>query len=309
MLLKILSYNIQLCPTFVITQDNNKRAILISEYIGRNFSSLDIITFCEAFDAHSRNILLNGLIRYGFLYSSEVLDTDNFFYNGGVIIVSKHPIINTNFHIFKNSSGSDSLSNKGIVYSRILVELEYVNIFTTHLQAWEMSSEVRNKQIVELTDFIKYYNFDIKDIVIVTGDFNCDFKNIKKHSRNMFEYPNIISKQKYTLDSSTNSLVGIDGSDLKYDNTLRIGNKYIDDNENIVHSMSVKSEVLDYIFLLKNCRKPEKSCLSVVNVKTDNVYYFNIWKISWLSSWYSDKYFYTKDLSDHYPVLGEFEFS
>lgn len=296
MKLRILQYNIQLMFPFVIEEKNNHRSLEISNFIGTNYSDIDVITFCEGFDKAAREILILNLYDHGFKYTTPVIgDHDNCFPNGGVFIVSKYPILQTNFHIFKNCTGTDSLVNKGIVKAVIIKEYTPVHIFATHLQAWSDNITVRDRQIQELHWFINYFNIPKDDIVIVSGDFNTCIDHIEKHSRYILVQPKIVTSQKYTEDPSTNSLVGVDGGDPNIYKRLKSNpNSYPE---------SCKRYILDYVFYSSENRKPVSAYSEVIRPKT-KVYKIKLWKLGWLSS----VNLFTDDLSDHYPVLCTMEF-
>lgn len=91
------------------------------------------------------------------------------------------------FRAFNYSVLSDSLANKGVLYTKIRIRNSYVNIFNTHLQAsyfdsevvqWNSSVKTRMDQIDEIRDFIieiSERDMNIKDnIFLILGDFNCD---------------------------------------------------------------------------------------------------------------------------------------
>ena len=286
MKLKVLFYNIQFMFPFIINEASHDRAQKIANFIN-SMGDIDSIVFCEAFDKNARERLILYLYKNNFKYSTPILTTNNYFFNGGVFIISKYPILNYKFYIYKNSIGTDYFTNKGVVYACIKIKNKLVNIFGTHLQAWCSYNFIRNKQIIELKEFIKKFKFQSDDVVIICGDFNTSLKNIPK----IFVSPVLISKQKYSFDSSTNSFVGIDN----------IYTNHVLCNEKIEKH---KKENLDYIFNLLHTRVPEKSFTEIIPVKTES-YNIDLWKIGWFKS----INFTTKDLSDHYPVLNTFMYS
>ena len=192
MKLKVLFYNIQFMFPFIINEASHDRAQKIANFIN-SMGDIDIIVFCEAFDKNARERLILYLYKNNFKYSTPILTTNNYFFNGGVFIISKYPILNYKFYIYKNSIGTDYFTNKGVVYACIKIKNKLVNIFGTHLQAWCSYNFIRNKQIIELKEFIKKFKFQSDDVVIICGDFNTSLKNIPK----IFVSPVLISKQKY----------------------------------------------------------------------------------------------------------------
>ena len=97
--------------------------------------------------------------------------------DGGLIILSKYPIIECSAMTYSVSSGSDKLANKGVIYTRIKIgpsASDYIHVFNTHIQSHDYS-ETRLAQIRELIDFISEIIRSDKDYirpVLVAGDFN-----------------------------------------------------------------------------------------------------------------------------------------
>ena len=306
--LKILQYNVQLIHEIHINSENDLRAELIATEIGNKYKNIDIITFCEAFTQNSRIILINNLKKYGFNFYTPVLSVSNILSNGGIFIISKHPILNYKFHVYNSTNGTDSLVEKGIVKATFMIKNNLVHIFATHLQAWgnDENEMIRIKQLGELQNFIDEQKFHKKDIVIVSGDFNTSLKTIIKNTKN-FIFPKLTSKQKYTSDPTSNSFVGLDGGDSEcsdiYYNNINNSKENVY-KKNFTYCPCCPKEMLDYIFFVSKFKKPLSSENKIINIKTSNVYKFKLWRINWLNS--ID--FYTKDLSDHYPVLASFKF-
>jgi len=304
MILTVLQYNIQFMFKYIFDLDNKKRSVLIADFIGLNYPDIDVIVFCEAFEEESRNRLKFNLYSYGFKYSSAVLDdTNNYCFNGGVFIISKYPILYTNYYIYENSSGFDSLTNKGIVKAVFKKENKIVHVFGTHLQAWEKHRDVRNKQLLELYKYINRFNIPNDNIVVISGDFNTNSKEITKYTNYSLFEPKIISSQIYTSDPLNNSFVGLDGA-----NTINDCEK--EHYDKIINSVNIDSsctkcerEILDYNFYLEGKLAPFKCSSEVLNVKVIK-YLIKFWKLFW----FRPIDFYTRDLSDHYPVLSKFEF-
>ena len=97
--------------------------------------------------------------------------------DGGLVILSRYPIIAASSLSHEKSSGSDRMASKGAIYARVQVgpsSKDYVHVFNTHIQAHDYG-ETRLEQIKELMAFIQEIvqsdNGKIHPI-IVAGDFN-----------------------------------------------------------------------------------------------------------------------------------------
>lgn len=115
--------------------------------------------------------------------------------DGGLVILSRYPIIACSAFSFDKRSGSDILANKGVLYARIKIgpsAEDYIHVFDTHLQSHEYA-ETRQENMKELLDFvaeiIKPEEPDYRPIMIM-GDFNVDSD---VYSDNWMELSGIIS--------------------------------------------------------------------------------------------------------------------
>ena len=66
--------------------------------------------------------------------------------DGGLLILSKFPIVHNYFHLFETPAASDdAMSMKGCLYAKISLEKlggGHLHIFTTHLQASYLEEEL-----------------------------------------------------------------------------------------------------------------------------------------------------------------------
>ena len=97
--------------------------------------------------------------------------------DGGLVILSRYPIIACSAFSFKISSGTDNLANKGAVYARIQIgpsAEDYIHVFNTHLQSHDYA-ETRQEHIRELLNFmvmiVEPEGINCHPIIIM-GDFN-----------------------------------------------------------------------------------------------------------------------------------------
>jgi hypothetical protein len=119
------------------------------------------------------------------------------------MIFSKHLIIAEKEKMFRSDQiyGSDSLSNKGVVYAKFKKHDRIFHLFATHLQAWnsEKSQQVRSLELHSLAKFIEETPTEEGDGVILSGDLNINrYQNLlpyqKKQDNNWEwsdEYKNI----------------------------------------------------------------------------------------------------------------------
>ncbi len=100
--------------------------------------------------------------------------------DGGLVILSRYPVIAASGFTFSDRPGEEGRSQKGALYARIKLVGEpecFIHVFNTHLAAGDEEKywQHRNNQLKELGEFITNCVADTKDhSVIVCGDFNVD---------------------------------------------------------------------------------------------------------------------------------------
>ena len=196
--IKVLSYNIFLRPPPVHNNENDWKDERLADFI-KILDCYDVICLQEMFG--SFNNRKQELIKYAnksgmFFYCDSPSPSffSKFLVDGGLLILSRFPIVESEFRPFMYSVLSDSLANKGILYAKIRIGDCFLNIFNTHLQAsyfgstnyhWDISAKTRIDHIDEMCEFIKEVisdrGLDTDDKndghCLVMGDFNVDAHN------------------------------------------------------------------------------------------------------------------------------------
>jgi len=186
--IRILSYNIFLRPPPVhdkLSDYKDERVKLIGERVIPNY---DIIAFEEAFG--SLNKRRESLIEAGKKNGLEYHHSDasqsicNLKVDGGLLLLSKYPIIEKDKIEYPRGCHSDWLAVKGALYVRLKVgNNKHINVFSTHLQASyeeypppdSKAVKVRMKQALLLHKFIyKHMKNHENEPCFVMGDFNVD---------------------------------------------------------------------------------------------------------------------------------------
>jgi endonuclease/exonuclease/phosphatase family metal-dependent hydrolase len=198
-LIKVLQYNAQFYPGGLDTagklrltshRDRGQDSYRAREIARRiNAEGYDIIVLNEMFDNEDRELLINALRRQWAtagkqLYSYGPPDENHSLLginlgkdldeDGGVVIVSHFPIEPRQAHmlVFKDSTGEDSLANKGVLHVRLRRGNECIDVFATHLQAGKGDADaVRLKQLAQIRDFVRTHS-DPRIPVLLLGDMN-----------------------------------------------------------------------------------------------------------------------------------------
>jgi len=186
--IRILSYNVFLRPPPVHDNGSDykeERVKLLGERVIPNY---DIICFEEAFGSLNkrRSTLKNYGKKNGLNYSHSDASHSicNLKVDGGLLILSRYPIVEKDAMEYPRGCHSDWLSCKGALYVRVKVGAnKHINIFSTHLQASyeeypppdSKAVKVRMKQALLLHKFIyKHMKNHENEPCFVMGDFNVD---------------------------------------------------------------------------------------------------------------------------------------
>lgn len=182
--IKILTYNTYIRPPGITARGNDYKRERLNQ-LSTKINEFDIIAFQELFGSLSskRKDFLTKLTNFNHVY----LKKDCFLLNGhlidgGLCILSKFPIVQTESWIYTKSTSYDSLSAKGILYAKIKLNQseQYINIFTTHFQSDYTNNniktaQVRETQINELINFIKIIIQQNPYLTVLCGDLNIPF--------------------------------------------------------------------------------------------------------------------------------------
>lgn len=309
----------------LIRLKNIPKTIFNNNDLGRD---IDIITINELWcpdptcgklvcgNDKSGEIFINEMKKYGWKYNTGVLcSLDNSIIykqiGGGCIIFSKWKIEYYKKYVFKNCYSIDCRASKGAIYARILKEIDNsvivpINIIITHLQSNEgdKQQEIRILQLKELFNlFIKPLNIPKNEILLIQGDFNIDKKDSYQIEDILkCKIPNIIGNQLYSFDSKTNALVGRDGIAKEY-GCEEYYNKYL-------NCPCCPRFLFDYILYSKEHRLPLESNIKIIPLKNEKDLKYSLDISDGISSIIKSTKIkvINKDLSDHYPVVGNFLF-
>ena len=166
--LKVMSWNVFLRPG-ILSDGQMDRVSSIGNYL--IYSGADVIVLQEVFHRRARKRLLQELDDW-YEYHTSLGQTSFFGVSSGVIIFSKHPIIEEKFVSYSKSKGADGLAKKGVVLAKIRFGKQDIHVVGTHLQAGASSAakSIQKSQLVELANAVNLIGDS--SIVILAGDFN-----------------------------------------------------------------------------------------------------------------------------------------
>ncbi|CAD7924701.1 unnamed protein product [Amoebophrya sp. A120] len=285
---QLLAYNIWMMPSLItdvapkswnLSPVKPDRAIRIPEAIFscKKLQRLDVIVFCEAFCEETMPLISSRLRERGFLYDTIPPVLGRRFISSGIKVYSRHRIEETASEIYDKCSGDERLAAKGCTYVMVRKNGLRIHIFATHLQAWdgEQAQRDRRSQLRQIRSFVAKRNIPPNEPVILTGDFNIEADSQSAEYQTMLR---ILSAENYDIELK-------DPSVLASNQWCEFGS---------VSSSPAESLLLDYVFVENNHLLPKSA-----KVTTEYLQSFKPFI-------YRDRHF--NDLSDHYPVFGDFIF-
>ncbi|XP_056115433.1 sphingomyelin phosphodiesterase 5 [Rhinichthys klamathensis goyatoka] len=158
-------------------------------------SSVDIVCLQEVFDKRAALKLSRAL---GPLYEHVLYDVGVYacqpagtcssfkFFNSGLFLASRYPVMEAQYRCFPNSRGEDALAAKGLLAVKVEIGLQkgekkmvgYINC--THLHAPQGDGEIRFEQLNMLTKWISEFQAvtrredEMVMFDVLCGDFNFD---------------------------------------------------------------------------------------------------------------------------------------
>ena len=270
--IRLLTYNFFCRPPPVHSNKGDFKDARLNDFI-EQLSSFDIICFQELFT--TLNDRKHKMIREGakaglkyYAYSKVPSFFSKYLVDSGLLILSRYEIIEKDFYEYFITISGDSVTGKGVLYTKIKINNKFLFLFNTHLQATyydesqkdiDCTVQVRASQTEELINYI--YNKllvipreEIKTgCVIIAGDFNIDFHNYK-YGKDRYKIPNY-NYTEYNIFKLKLSKLGtaIDLMYKKYnDHLYTFGNN---EKEEYDHTLTNKIEMntkqtLDYLWEL-----------------------------------------------------------
>ena len=195
--IRLLTYNFFCRPPPVNTNKDDYKDSRLEDFVKDELQKFDIICFQELFttlnDRKHRMIREGAKVGLQYYYSSKVPSFfSKYLVDSGLLILSRYEIVdNDSYDYYINISG-DSVSNKGILYTKIKINDKFLFLFNTHLQASYFDDsqkninytiQVRMSQAEELINYVynKLLTIPRDEVnsgcVIIAGDFNIDAQN------------------------------------------------------------------------------------------------------------------------------------
>ena len=307
--LNILTWNVFM-RGFPMAEYQSGRA----KMVGPKVPGYDVVAFNEVFDHDGEANLRESMKKMGYTHQTKVLGRGKSIgrgmWNGGVMIVSKHPIVKTDTAFFgSHCDGGDCNSDKGVLYAKIDKSKKkgthnYFHIFATHLnQAGKWS--VQEKQLEIVSGLIKKQKIPQDEAIIILGDMNVDkCARFASGPMTLDPVPNGLVHQCVELTGHYKKMLkilralDIDHKGYKFNvhgNSNNFNNWEYEATFRPIHKGETKN--LDHILIGNNGLQPTSASFTETRI----LRHHDEWKKleTDLARW---------DISDHYAVYGNLHF-
>lgn len=128
-------------------------------------------------------------------------------FGGGLMIISKYPVADTQELVFDKGSHSDAFVTKGVLYAKLRVGSSYVHVFNTHLQAsygheFEATDNtytiIRKKQLKKFAAFVQRVTANDNYPILLAGDFNVNARVAHDDGSDSKEYTDMLESLRHT---------------------------------------------------------------------------------------------------------------
>ena len=268
--IRLLTYNFFCRPPPVNSNNGDYKDARLNDFL-EQLQNFDIICFQELFTTlnNRKHKMIKEGEKVGLkYYSSPRVPSffSKYLTDSGLLTLSRYKIVENEFYEYFINLSGDAPSNKGILYTKIKINNNFLFLFNTHLQSTyydesqkkiDCTIQVRTAQTEELINYI--YNKlltiprnEIKNgCMIIAGDFNIDAHD-NKFAKVKYKIPNYSISEYNLLKLKFNKLgTVIDLMEKKYnDHIYTYGNN---EKEEYDHTLTNKVEInmkqtLDYIW-------------------------------------------------------------
>ncbi|EDR27066.1 sphingomyelinase C precursor, putative [Entamoeba dispar SAW760] len=271
--IRILTYNMYLRPMLISAAGHDHKDSRLKMFCKERLKDFDIICFQEVFKELNwrREKLLKKAKKAGFKYriQTEKPLFPLFLCDAGLIIISRFPIVESQFKLYKRSIYADAVASKGVLYAKIeLQSNKYLHVFNTHTQAdytldpekAKPSRDVRLNQIRKYAKFVQKKCRNDTFPVICCGDFNVNGRAGTDGTTESPEYTEFL--QNFHFDSG--ELIDLLLRDNHGIQPITFGDSFIDENgtetpcdTEITYEVSCMDKSrLDYMF---HWKKPNEN--------------------------------------------------
>lgn len=252
-------------------------AAKIDERLGelpKNLKGYDAILFQEAFSS-TRNSMLTELAQE-YPYQTHIPYGSGYnIFDSGVLVASRYPIVSTADFIYPNCTGTDCFADKGVIYAEIIKNGKAYHVTSTHTASFdtEAARALRQEHFQQIRALVDQQNIPPTEAVMMGGDFNV----------NKLLWPQDYAQMLVNLNGTAPISTGYTASTF---------DPRVNQLAGAAGSGGTTVEYLDYIVSSNTHRQPIQSRNDVRIVRSA-----------------ANPVFMTWDLSDHFPVMGHFNYN
>lgn len=189
--IRVLTLNMFLRPPLVKNNECDYKDQRVQYLCREIIDHYDVVCLQEVFSTLNtrRAQIISLASKKGFAYSCNS-PSPGFFkaqvIDGGLLILSRFPILESDFMGFGNGMFPDIFSYKGILHARIQTPGKNINFFTLHTQATyptddldklELYRQVRREQLEHSEKFVMDKVGIYQEPFLILGDFNINAKS------------------------------------------------------------------------------------------------------------------------------------
>jgi len=201
--INVLTYNIFLRPPLIKNNKSDHKDARLKEFI-KLLPEFDIICFQEMFGLLNKrkHKLVRCATKAGFLYYADSTSPSflsSCVVDGGLLVLSRFPIVAHEFQPFPYGVFSDALALKGVLYTKIQIKDQTLHLYNSHTQAsyigtsQKYSVVTRGDQFATFREFVvsslRRHNYQSGEVVLAAGDMNVDANNPYIDTEQVQEYP------------------------------------------------------------------------------------------------------------------------
>ncbi|KAJ2546114.1 hypothetical protein EV175_005719 [Coemansia sp. RSA 1933] len=245
---RVLTQNMFMRPPLIKNNKSDWKDARLDYFIEHILPNYDVVCLQEMFEfassRRSRLIAAAQKLGFGFYAASERQFVWNLAIDGGLVILSRFPVVATESLVYTRGTGPDWIPKKGVVYTKIAVHAKgaalteppatHVHVLTTHTQAsygdvviTQPDVKIRLSQLHEFHGFLESVlpkHRAAGEPVVLTGDFNVDTRNHELSDPAKVPYERDVEDGVATSDEGAAMMAvldgyGIDPSALGPDNT------------------------------------------------------------------------------------------
>jgi endonuclease/exonuclease/phosphatase family metal-dependent hydrolase len=184
--INLLTFNMFVRPPFINNNGDDFKDERIREFL-KEMHKYDVICMQEMFSCYSKrqDFLLREARKAGFLFSAtspKLSRFSSYIIDGGLVILSKFPIISADFFTYSPGLGVDYYVQKGVLYAKVKIGNAVLHLFDSHTQAnYADKLNCFLKKAEQLREFERFihstlikHSYREGDLVILVGDLNVD---------------------------------------------------------------------------------------------------------------------------------------